>query len=239
VRRSETIARHLARSRKLGLPVVCERTILCLVDPRIPRAAKRGPVRLTDGFDHHADPLALEIGDGRIELDDAWKEASSGAPTGAEPGVAGVPRLELAAPSVQSVPGSGGTALARPAEVVPASTLVATGAAAQVAPNILSVAHWERLLGGELYAPLSRVDWALLLRRTFEVDVKCCRNCGGRSRRGRPLPDDRPTAGPSSSASGISPPTHQGSPFGASVATRGPLPWLLSRRTRGLAVKRV
>jgi hypothetical protein len=64
--------------------------------------------------------------------------------------------------------------------VVPASTLVATGAAAQVAPNILSVAQWERLLGGELYAPLSRVDWALLLRRTFEVDVKCCRTCGGR-----------------------------------------------------------
>jgi hypothetical protein len=91
-----------------------------------------------------------------------------------------VPRLELAAPSVQSVPGSGGTALARPAEVVPTSTLLATGAASQVAPNILSVAHWERLLGGELYAPLSRVDWALLLRRTFEVDVKRCRSCGGR-----------------------------------------------------------
>jgi hypothetical protein len=24
------------------------------------------------------------------------------------------------------------------------------------------------------------VDWALLLRRTFDVDVKRCRNCGGR-----------------------------------------------------------
>jgi hypothetical protein len=64
--------------------------------------------------------------------------------------------------------------------VVRTSTLVATGAASRVAPNILSVAHWERLLGGELYAPLSRADWSLLLRRTFDVDVKCCRNCGGR-----------------------------------------------------------
>jgi hypothetical protein len=32
-----------------------------------------------------------------------------------------------------------------------------------VAPNILSINHWDRLLGGELYAPLSRADWALLL----------------------------------------------------------------------------
>jgi hypothetical protein len=55
-----------------------------------------------------------------------------------------------------------------------------TGAASQVAPNILSVAHWERLLGGELYAPLSRLDWATLLRRTFDVDVKSCGACGGR-----------------------------------------------------------
>jgi hypothetical protein len=66
--------------------------------------------------------------------------------------------------------------------VVPTSTatLLATGAASQVAPTILSVAHWERRLGGELYAPLSRVDWALLKRSTFDVDVKRCRTCGGR-----------------------------------------------------------
>jgi hypothetical protein len=36
------------RPEELGLPVVRERTILCLVDPRIPRAAKRGRVRLID-----------------------------------------------------------------------------------------------------------------------------------------------------------------------------------------------
>jgi hypothetical protein len=64
--------------------------------------------------------------------------------------------------------------------VVRTSTLVATGAASRVAPNILSINHWDRLLGGELYAPLSRADWALLLRRTFDVDVKRCRGCGGR-----------------------------------------------------------
>ena len=100
--------------------------------------------------------------------------------TGSAPGPAGVPRLELAAPAAQSGAVPGGAALAGPAEVVPTSTLLATGAASQVAPNILSITHWERLLGGELYAPHSRVDWATLLRRTFDVDVKRCRNCGGR-----------------------------------------------------------
>ena len=55
-----------------------------------------------------------------------------------------------------------------------------TGAALQVAPNILSIAHWDRLLGGALYAPLSRVDWATLLRRTFDVDVTRCTGCAGR-----------------------------------------------------------
>jgi hypothetical protein len=73
-----------------------------------------------------------------------------------------------------------GLSIAPTAGVVRTSTLVATGAASRVAPNILSVAHWDRLLGGKLYASLSRVDWATLLRRTFDVDVKRCRGCGGR-----------------------------------------------------------
>ena len=35
-------------------------------------------------------------------------------------------------------------------------------------------------VGGALYAPLSRVDWATLLRRTFDVDVTRCTGCAGR-----------------------------------------------------------
>ena len=34
--------------------------------------------------------------------------------------------------------------------------------------------------GNIAYAPLSRVDWATLLRRTFDVDVKRCTGCAGR-----------------------------------------------------------
>ena len=49
-------------------------------------------------------------------------------------------------------------------------------------PNVLSVRHWDRLLGGALYAATPRVDWASLLRRSFSVDVLECARCGGRLR---------------------------------------------------------
>jgi hypothetical protein len=52
----------------------------------------------------------------------------------------------------------------------------------RLTPNILSVKHWNRLLGGLLYAAFPRVDWATLLRRRFEVDVLRCTACGGRLR---------------------------------------------------------
>ncbi len=51
-----------------------------------------------------------------------------------------------------------------------------------LAPNVLSVQHWARLLGGALYAASPRIDWASLLRRTFDVDVLRCVGCGGRLR---------------------------------------------------------
>lgn len=68
----------------------------------------------------------------------------------------------------------------RTADVIKTRLLIATGAATAVTPNRLSIAHGERLLGGELYAPLSRVDGATLSRRTFDIDVKRCTRCGGR-----------------------------------------------------------
>ena len=41
------------------------------------------------------------------------------------------------------------------------------------------MAHWARLDHGELYAAQPRVDWARLLRRTFDLDLKTCAKCGG------------------------------------------------------------
>jgi hypothetical protein len=34
-----------------------------------------------------------------------------------------------------------------------------------LAPNVLAVGHWERLLGGAIYAASPRVNWAALLKR--------------------------------------------------------------------------
>ncbi len=51
-----------------------------------------------------------------------------------------------------------------------------------LAPNVLSVRHWDRLVGGVLYAAMPRVDWARLLRRSFDVDVMQCPRCQGRLR---------------------------------------------------------
>jgi hypothetical protein len=51
-----------------------------------------------------------------------------------------------------------------------------------LAPNILSVRHWDRLAQGELYAASRRIPWAPLLRRTFDVDVERCPVCHGRLR---------------------------------------------------------
>jgi hypothetical protein len=63
---------------------------------------------------------------------------------------------------------------------VPTSTLTESGYAERIGPNILSIDHWRRLLDGELYASSSRIDWATLLKRTFESDVRLCARCGGR-----------------------------------------------------------
>jgi uncharacterized protein YbaR (Trm112 family) len=52
----------------------------------------------------------------------------------------------------------------------------------RVNANMLSVRHWDRLLGGVLYAATPRMDWARLLRRSLDVDVLVCPTCDGRLR---------------------------------------------------------
>jgi hypothetical protein len=49
-------------------------------------------------------------------------------------------------------------------------------------PNVLAVHHWERLDSGALVATTPRVDWVLLMRRTFDVDVLDCPKCTGKLR---------------------------------------------------------
>jgi Putative transposase/Transposase zinc-binding domain len=86
------------------------------------------------------------------------------------------------APHGGSAPrGVGHAALAIPIrQALPTSSLLASGLADAIAPNILSLAHWQRLEEGALYARTSRIDWVSLLRRTFDVDLRVCARCGGR-----------------------------------------------------------
>ncbi len=84
-----------------------------------------------------------------------------------------------AAPAPMSEPAARSAVGVRAA--VFAEDLAAQSDALEVlAPNILSLGHWARLHNGELYAAQPRVDWASLLRRTFDVDVKTCPKCSGR-----------------------------------------------------------
>jgi hypothetical protein len=46
----------------------------------------------------------------------------------------------------------------------------------------LSVEPWGRILDGELYAASCRVEWAVLLRRTFGLDALRCATCAARMR---------------------------------------------------------
>jgi hypothetical protein len=64
---------------------------------------------------------------------------------------------------------------AKPARVEP-------GDVERLTANVLSVRHWDRLLGGLLYATTPRMDWARLLRRSLDVDVLRCPKCDGRLR---------------------------------------------------------
>ncbi len=61
-----------------------------------------------------------------------------------------------------------------------------------LSPNVISVRHWDRLVGGLLYATAPRVDWATLLRRSFDVDVLQCPTCKGRLRVLAVIPEREP-----------------------------------------------
>ena len=91
----------------------------------------------------------------------------------------GAKRAKPAAPRARDAEKPATTAVP-PRTAYPTTALVTR--AIPLAPNILSVAHWERLHGGALFATAPRVDWATLLRRTFSADVLSCAKCGGRLR---------------------------------------------------------
>jgi hypothetical protein len=49
-------------------------------------------------------------------------------------------------------------------------------------PTLITAKHWNRILDGELFARSSRVDWAVLLKRTFGFNALRCPKCDTKMR---------------------------------------------------------
>ncbi len=85
-------------------------------------------------------------------------------------------------PKAEREPDDKPTRAAKPAAPSPRSPLALVPRSELLAPNVLSIQHWDRLHSGALLAKSPRVDWASLLRRTFDADVLECPKCAGRLR---------------------------------------------------------
>jgi hypothetical protein len=69
--------------------------------------------------------------------------------------------------------------------IAPASiptTVAHAGPVRHAEPTRITVAHWGRLDDGELFAKTRYIDWAVLMKRTFGLDVLRCPRCGARMR---------------------------------------------------------
>src|SRR5262249_13860150 len=51
-----------------------------------------------------------------------------------------------------------------------------------VEPTMISIAQWGRLNDGELFAKSRHIEWAVLMKRTWGLDVMKCPACGHRLR---------------------------------------------------------
>jgi hypothetical protein len=111
--------------------------------------------------------------------------ASSASTSGAASPVAATP-----APAPPPPPPKTASSVAAPA---PAPTLavatggltagaVATEPVVTVDPTMISVAHWGRLEEGTLFAWSRRIEWAVMMKRTFGFNVLVCPRCGRKMR---------------------------------------------------------
>ena len=52
----------------------------------------------------------------------------------------------------------------------------------RIEPTAISVEHWGRLREGELFATSRDVEWAVLMQRTWGLDVLACPRCARKMR---------------------------------------------------------
>ena len=86
------------------------------------------------------------------------------------------------APQQPPKPSAPPTPHRRASRAAPSTSAVLVARTEPLAPNVLSVHHWDRLKSGALLATSPRVDWAALMRRTFDTDVLECPKCAGKLR---------------------------------------------------------
>jgi hypothetical protein len=74
-----------------------------------------------------------------------------------------------------------------PPTALPAAPILAPSVAHAVPiakddPTAITIKHWNRLLDGALFATSSRVEWAVLMQRTFGFDALRCPTCDAKMR---------------------------------------------------------
>jgi len=108
--------------------------------------------------------------------------AASPAPAPTLPAVASPASASPAAASL--APAS--SAAAEPALAVAVRGLTVAAVPAEpvvvVDPTMITVAHWGRLEEGALFAWSRRLEWAVMMKRTFGFDVLACPRCSRRMR---------------------------------------------------------
>jgi hypothetical protein len=94
-----------------------------------------------------------------------------------------MPPCAPAAPVAVTATATTAAASATPApSMAPGAPALRAVAVAVEDPTMTAVEHWHRILDGGLYAASSRIQWALLLRRTYGIDALRCPTCSGRLR---------------------------------------------------------
>lgn len=110
---------------------------------------------------------------------DAEASAKTAAPPPAVPPPSpspSAPPKDGAASSANAAPSP---ALASPSSEAEAAATFALPAA-YADPTLIRVKHCNRILEGELFASSSRVDWAILLKRTYGFDALKCPKCAAK-----------------------------------------------------------
>jgi hypothetical protein len=93
------------------------------------------------------------------------------------------PALAKAGPPPCSPPVSPATSSAAQAEPTKvAAALVPAPPVLSIEPTTVTVQHWSRLAQGELFARARYIEWAVLMKRTWALNVMRCPKCERRMR---------------------------------------------------------